>query len=133
MEIAVWSNLWHRKLFKGFSFIDGTLSEDVMASYDLFKKCRKLAIVPRSSGYHWTVRIGSVSRSSLKVGDYAAVEHTTSVANDVREFAPKAYPAALLHTYKAMFNIINKAFLFGFDKELDQQAFYNKKKGFLRY
>ncbi len=130
-DISVWANLWHKKLFEEFSFISGAVSEDVMASYELFKKCEVLVEIPGLAGYHYSVTEGSVSRSVFKTGDYAAIDLTTKVANDVKDYCPGAYPYALLHTYKAMFNIINKAALYGIDKNVDRENFEKTKKVYI--
>ncbi|MEZ4357074.1 MAG: glycosyltransferase family 2 protein [Eubacteriales bacterium] len=131
-RVSVWSKLWHIKLFEGFSFIKGAVSEDVIASYTLLKDCEVMAEIPRQNGYNYNVNIGSISRSVFKNGDYDAVNFTSQVADDVYAHFPDAYKFACLHIYKAMFNVINKAFLYGLDENVDPSIFNVRKKEYIK-
>ncbi|MGA2363160.1 MAG: glycosyltransferase [Candidatus Aminicenantales bacterium] len=99
--------LFNRRLFDGLAFEVGRHSEDVIPLYKLALKAEKVARL-KLPLYYYNQDSESLCRSQLKVKDFYSIEATRSVAEDVRGQCPAVFDKAILHCYKAIFNIVNK-------------------------
>jgi len=128
-EVSVCKRIFSIKLFDDFRFKTGVTSEDVLASYQLFSKAKKYLEIP---GDYYIIETGniSVSRSKFRKSDLAAIELTEIVANMCRLENEKYYKYARLHVYKAIFNIVNKSIIYGFESYEDEVYMMTNKNKF---
>jgi glycosyltransferase involved in cell wall biosynthesis len=115
-----------------YKFLGG---EDILASYQLFNKCNSYLIIP-GDFYNCRIRADSYSRSAFKEKDTIQLLETIEVANLVKKSTPKYYKYAILHYYKATFDIISKVAIYGYNSFEEEQIFLknlSKYRKTLRY
>lgn len=59
----VWNKLFRRELFSSIAFPEGRTFEDILTTYKLFEKSRKIIYTP-FAGYYYVSRKGAISKKS---------------------------------------------------------------------
>ncbi len=126
-KVGVWCRIYLRALLGGFSFETGLKHEDVIASYQLFSKCRRYVRCENELYYY---RVGSgLSKANITSFDLQSVR----VAKRCEKEFPEASPDALVLTYFDMSNYMKRAVICGFASIELQAEYPSVRKSWSRY
>lgn len=120
---SVWRRLYKRELFKNVRFELGEINEDVLASYEVMKKCKSVVVI-KENLYFWNLEPTSISRSPLsclKNQSSRIVKIIESESNN-----KELIIAARLREIQFDYRNITKSLRFGFKNELIEKEFKDK-------
>lgn len=121
---GVWKYLIRRSLLSGFSFVEGTLNEDVEASLEFFLRARSMARTNRGLYYYYNNPASiTTSRFTKKDLDYLRV--WDRILERAKAELPDYAEAAENYRVRANFTMLSKMFLRGYDKS---DAFLNQTR-----
>lgn len=110
---SIWNKLIRRDVLKGFSFVEGTISEDVAASFDFFTRARQMVNSDKVL-YFYFVNQNGVTKSPVTKKDLEYIHVweriTEKVSRDYTEYAE-------INLARANFTILSKMLLSGYDKK----------------
>lgn len=119
-KISVWGKLYKKSILSDIAFEYCKTSEESEFNYRAFKRCKKFSFI-KSPIYYYNQESISICRSKLKLGDFYAIEISKNIADSV--MCEKVKSVAMLHYYKAIYNIINKGLSRGYDNNESKKVF----------
>lgn len=109
------TKLLKREVIKDFSFIEGTISEDVMASYYFYTHCNKAVMIHKKL-YNYFQNQSGVTRKKVTKRDFEYIEAFRRIHEDIKRAMPKLQRYSEINYIRANFTILSKMKLVGFDK-----------------
>ena len=129
---SICTKLVRKEILKGFSFVEGTVSEDVMASYYFYTHSSKIAKVPAGYYYYYQNDLG-VTRNKASKKDLEYINAFGRIRENISRRCAKLYEYADICYIRAHFTILSKMKLFGFDKKDEELlASYRNMKSVVR-
>lgn len=127
--ISVWGRLIDRNILSGFKFLEGTISEDVMASYYFIKKSETTAVI-NVPLYNYFINKSGVTKSPVTQKDFEYIDSFYNIWKDIEKNYPSIGHYAYLNFIRSNFTILTKMKLFGYDKTdfLLNKRYENLKK-----
>ena len=110
------TKLMHRDLLKDFRFLEGTISEDVMASYYFYTHCRKLVKV-EGKFYNYFQNRSGVTRKQVSEKDLEYIHAFERIREDIGEHFPEFTKYAGINLARANYTILCKMKMHGFDRK----------------
>lgn len=110
---SIWNKLIRRDVLKDFSFVEGTISEDVAANFDFFTHAQQMVSSDKVLYFYFVNRNG-VTKSPVTKKDLEYIYVWERIAENV----PQEYAEyAEINLARANFTILTKMFLSGYDKK----------------
>lgn len=126
---AIWNKLIRRELLNGFSFVEGTISEDVAANFDFFSRAQEM-VVSNQVLYFYFVNQNGVTKSKVTKRDLEYVHVWERIAAKV---SSTYLEYAKINLARAKFTILSKMLLYSYDsKDLELKTMKRKMKKDLR-
>lgn len=127
--IDIGPKLINKEVLKGFQFIEGTISEDVMASYYFIKKSETTAVI-NVPLYNYFINKSGVTKSPVTQKDFEYIDSFYNIWKDIEKNYPSIGHYAYLNFIRSNFTILTKMKLFGYDKTdfLLNKRYENLKK-----
>ena len=127
--ISVCIKLIDRNILSGFKFLEGTISEDVMASYYFIKKSKITAVI-NAPLYNYFINKSGVTKSPVTQKDFEYIDSFYNIWKDIEKNYPSISHYAYLYFIRSNFTILTKMKLFGYDKTdfLLNKRYENLKK-----
>lgn len=120
---SIWNKLIKREVLKNFSFIEGTISEDVAANFDFFMNASKM-VSSNKILYFYFVNQSGVTKSKVSSKDLEYIDVWKRIAQKV----PNEYKKyADVNLARANFTILSKMLLSGYNKN-DNVVLSRKKQ-----
>lgn len=124
---SIWNKLIRRDILDDFSFVEGTISEDVAASFDFFTRAQQM-VSSNKVLYFYFVNQNGVTKSPVTEKDLEYIHVWERIAEKV----PQEYAKyAEINLARANFTILTKMFLSGYDRnntELTVEKYRMKQK-----
>lgn len=109
---SIWNKLIRRGVLDDFSFVEGTISEDVAASFDFFTRAQQM-VSSNKVLYFYFVNQNGVTKSPVTEKDLEYIHVWERIAEKV----PQEYTEyAEINLARANFTILSKMLLSGYDK-----------------
>lgn len=124
-DVSVCSKIFSNRLLNKELFSVGSIAEDIDFCFRMFLKVNKFAHI-NEQFYNVTKCEDSISRSVLKISDYAAIEFSLRNMNMLCSYDKETYSIAKVRYLENVFNILNKGVNFGF-QNLESERFYKEK------
>ena len=129
---SICTKLIRREILKDFRFVEGTVSEDVMASYYFYTHSRWIAKVP-AKYYCYYQNDQGVTRNKASKKDLEYINAFGRIREDIGKRCRKLYEYADICYIRAHFTILSKMRLYGFDKKDEElRASYRNMKSVVR-
>lgn len=112
---SIWNKLIKREVLKNFSFIEGTISEDVAANFDFFMNASKM-VTSNKILYFYFVNQSGVTKSKVSSKDLEYIDVWKRIAQKVPDEYKKY---ADINLARANFTILSKMLLSGYNKNDD--------------
>lgn len=122
-DFGIYTKLIKKEILSDFKFKEGTISEDVIASYYFDTHCNKIALTSEKLYFYFDNNSG-VTKSQVTKRDFEYIEAFNWIASDIKTVCPTLEELAINNYYRANFTILSKMKLFGYDKnnkELSKQ------------
>lgn len=129
---SICTKLIKNEILKDFSFVEGTISEDVMASYDFYTRSKGLVKIPIPLYYYFQNKEG-VTRKAVSKKDLEYINAFRRIYEDIYNKYPEMSEYAYINYIRANYTILSKMKLAGYDKDdEDLKKEYIKLKGIVR-
>ncbi len=125
-DFGIYTKLIRRDVLSEFHFVEGTISEDVMASYDFISHCDHMVMTSEKLYSYFDNRSG-VTKSRASQKDFEYIRAFKKIACDIKKKEPGLFELAKVNYYRANFTILSKMKLYGFDRE-DEKLLLEYKK-----
>lgn len=126
---SIWNKLIRRDALKNFSFIEGTISEDVAANFDFFSSATWM-VSSNKILYYYFVNESGVTKSPVTQKDLEYIDVWNRIAKSV---SPEFEEYSKINLARANFTILTKMLVSGYDKSDPKlQAIRVKLKNQLR-
>lgn len=112
---GIYTKLIKKKVISGFQFIEGTISEDVMASYYFYTHCDKVVKI-NDCLYNYFQNQNGVTRKQVSKRDLEYIEAFKRIHEDVQKKCPELKKYSEINYARANFTILSKMKLWGYDK-----------------
>lgn len=112
--ISVCIKLIDRNVLNGFKFLEGTISEDVMASYYFIKKSKATAVI-NVPLYNYFINKSGVTKSPVTQKDFEYINSFYNIWKDIEKNYPGIDYYAYLNFIRSNFTILTKMKLYGYD------------------
>lgn len=112
---GICTKLIKRKVLEHFRFVEGTISEDVMASYYFYTHCDKVVKIDKKL-YNYFQNQEGVTRKSVTKRDLEYIDAFERIHKDVRNKWPELAEYSQINYARANFTILGKMKLCGYDK-----------------
>lgn len=113
--ISVCIKLIDRKILDNFKFLEGTISEDVMASYCIIKNSELTAVLDIPL-YNYFINARGVTKSAVTQKDFEYIRSFYHIWKDVEKNYPSISRYAYMNFIRANFTILSKMKLFGYNR-----------------
>lgn len=107
---AVWCRLYKRVLLEQVRFVEDKINEDVLFTYDAYKKANTL-VVSSLKKYFYFNNLSGITRTKLSVADFALLEIWDEIVE--RERNTEYYEWATLNRIRATYTLYTKGLLYG--------------------
>lgn len=114
---SVWNRLYTKNLLQGINFIEGKTTEDVLFTYDVYKKASKVVYSPLKKYMYYSNQIGT-TRSVLCEKDFSLLEIWDEIVK--REQGMPFYDAAVLNRKRATYTLYVKALIYGKNEQISK-------------
>lgn len=114
--IDIGPKLISKKVLKGFQFIQGTICEDVFASFDFIRHSLKTVIIDAPLYNYFQNPLG-VTKSKVSEKDFEYIEAYKRILEIVRNDYPDFFYYAELNYLRSNFTVLSKMKIYGYDKE----------------
>lgn len=112
---SVCSKLIKKSLLNNFKFKEGTISEDISASYYFIMKTNRVAVTDFSF-YNYFVNQQGVTKSPVTMKDMEYIQAFLRIYHDIKKSYPKFEGYAYMNYIRSNYTILCKMDLFGYDK-----------------
>lgn len=112
---GIYTKLIKRSVIENFRFVEGTISEDVMASYYFYKNSKNI-VTTNQKMYNYFQNNNGVTRNKVSRKDLEYITAFKKIEKDVKEFLPELDKYAELNFVRANFTILGKIKIYGYDK-----------------
>lgn len=112
----VGTKLISRKIMKGFRFIEGTISEDIRASFFFISHSDRIALIDEKFYYYYCNPEG-VTRTKVTRKDFEYTDAYRSILSIVKKDFPMYEDVARFSYIRSYYTILSKMKLYGYDKE----------------
>ena len=112
---GIYTKLIKRKVLDQFKFVEGTISEDVMASYYFYTHCEKVVKIDKKL-YNYFQNQEGVTRKSVSKRDLEYIDAFERIHKDVKKKWPELAEYSQINYARANFTILGKMKLCGYDK-----------------
>ena len=119
---SVWNRLYRKKLLLGINFIEGKTTEDVLFTYDVYKKASKVVYSSLKKYMYYTNQTG-ITRNVLCEKDFSLLEIWDEIVK--REQGMKFYDAAVLNRKRATYTLYVKALIYGMNNQISKDVLEN--------
>lgn len=113
---GIYTKLIKRKVLEHFRFVEGTISEDVMASYYFYTHCDKVVKIDGKL-YNYFQNQEGVTRKSVSKRDLEYIDAFKRIHEDIKKKWTELTEYSQLNYARANFTILGKMKLCGYDKE----------------
>lgn len=112
---GIYTKLIKKSVIENFRFVEGTISEDVMASYYFYKNSMNVVTINQKM-YNYFQNNKGVTRNKVSRKDLEYITAFKKIEKDVKEFLPELHKYAELNFARANFTILGKIKIYGYDK-----------------
>ena len=119
---SVWNRLYRKKLLLGINFIEGKTTEDVLFTYDVYKKASKVVYSSLKKYMYYSNQTG-ITRNVLCEKDFSLLEIWDEIVK--REQGMKFYDAAVLNRKRATYTLYVKALIYGMNNQISKDVLEN--------
>ena len=119
---SVWNRLYRKKLLLGINFIEGKTTEDVLFTYDVYKKASKVVYSSLKKYMYYSNQTG-ITRNVLCEKDFSLFEIWDEIVK--REQGMKFYDAAVLNRKRATYTLYVKALIYGMNNQISKDVLEN--------
>lgn len=119
-DFGIYSKLIYRELLNEFSFIEGTVSEDVMASYYFITHSEKIVYTSEKLYCYFDNNNTGVTRKKAGQKDFEYIEAFRRINQDVEKYYPALQDLARQNEIRANFTILSKMKLYGYDRSNEE-------------
>lgn len=112
---GIYTKLIKRKVLEHFRFVEGTISEDVMASYYFYTHCDKVVKIDEKL-YNYFQNQEGVTRKSVSKRDLEYIDAFKRIHEDIKKKWSELTEYSQLNYARANFTILGKMKLCGYDK-----------------
>lgn len=113
---GIYTKLIKRKVLENFRFVEGTISEDVMASYYFYTHSDKVVKVDKKL-YNYFQNQEGVTRKSVSKRDLEYIDAFGRIHEDISKRWPEFTEYSQINYARANFTILGKMKLYGYDKK----------------
>ena len=113
---GIYTKLIKRKVLENFRFVEGTISEDVMASYYFYTHSDKVVKVDKKL-YNYFQNQEGVTRKSVSKRDLEYIDAFGRIHEDISKRWPESTEYSQINYARANFTILGKMKLYGYDKK----------------
>lgn len=111
---GIYNKLIRRHIIRDFLFLEGTLSEDVMATYYFYTHCQKAVYINRKL-YNYFQNNAGVTKSKVTQKDFEYIKAFERIYKDIKYINNDFAEYAMINYVRANFSILSKMKLYGFD------------------
>lgn len=112
---GIYTKLIKKDIIKDFRFIEGTISEDVMASYYFYTHSDKVVKV-NTKLYNYFQNQEGVTRKKVSKRDLEYIDAFKRINKDIQKKWPELKKYSEINYARANFTILSKMKLWGYDK-----------------
>lgn len=112
---GICTKLIKKHVLEDFKFIEGTISEDVMASYYFYTHCHKAVRINKKL-YNYFQNQTGVTRKKVTRRDFEYIEAFKRINEDIKITMPSLQEYAEINYIRSNFTILSKMKLIGYDK-----------------
>lgn len=116
---SVWNRLYRKKLLLEINFIEGKTTEDVLFTYDVYKKASKVVYSSLKKYMYYSNQTG-ITRNMLCEKDFSLLEIWDEIVK--REQGMKFYDAAVLNRKRATYTLYVKALIYGMNNQISKDV-----------
>lgn len=129
---GIYSRLFRKDALEGFSFIEGTVSEDVSAVYWFITHIDYTLITSEKLYYYFDNKSG-VTRGKTTIKDLEYIKAFERILKQVEVDKPEYIDAANINYMRSNYTILSKMKLYGFDRNNEALGEeYKKLKSYVR-
>ena len=112
---GIYTKLIKKDILKDFKFVEGTISEDVMASYYFYTHCNRTIKINKKL-YNYYQNQSGVTRKRVTKRDFEYIEAFRRIYKDIKKNIPSLREYAEINYIRSNFTILSKMKLVGYDK-----------------
>lgn len=115
-DFGICTKLIDRRILTVFSFVEGTVSEDVIASYYFISHSSKIIYTPEKLYCYFDNNDSGVTKHAASKRDFEYIEAFKRIKSEVDNRFPELSDLAWKNYIRSNFTILSKMKLYGFDK-----------------
>lgn len=130
--IDVGPKLIDKRILDNFNFVEGTICEDVYASFEFIIRSERTAVIGAEL-YDYFYNPMGVTRGKVSIKDFEYIDAYKRILDIVNEEYPQFVPFAEMSWIRSYFTVLSKMKLFGYDKnDRELKKKYHELKNFVR-
>ena len=106
-NVSAYAKLYHRDLFDGVIFPEGTVHEDLGTTYKLIQKCPRIAYGPEAK-YNYRKRAGSISTTGFSDRKMDIITLTDSMCDEIQNSFPYLLNTTNLRRAHSRFSVLRQ-------------------------
>lgn len=126
---SVWNRLYKKDILQNIRFYEGTVTEDVMFTYEVYKIASKI-IVSNQKKYFYFKNTNGITRSKLCKKDFDLFKIWDLIVREEKD--GMYYSWAELNRKRATFTLYTKALIYGSDKEIENEILEGWKQELIK-
>lgn len=127
---SVWNRIYKRDMVKNIYFIENLINEDVLFTYEIYKKANKIAFLP-SKKYMYYKNPQGITRSKLQKKDLALLDIWDEIVR--REQNPENKKLAEINRKRAIFTLYVKRIIHGSNNDISDNILQQWKNEIINY
>lgn len=116
-DFGIYTKLIDRGILENFTFVEGTVSEDVIASYYFISHSKKIIYTPEKLYFYFDENTAGVTRHPVGKRDFEYISAFKRIKDEIDENFPGLSNLAWKNYVRANYTILSKMKIYGFDKK----------------
>ena len=116
---SVWNRLYKSEVVKDVSFIENKINEDVLFTYEVYKRSNIVVFLPLKK-YMYFKNPNGITRSRLQKKDFSLIEIWDEIV--CREQNGKNKEIAMINRKRAIFTLYVKGIVHGYDENISVET-----------
>ena len=114
---SVWNRIYKRDIVKDIYFIENMINEDVLFTYEIYKKANKIAFLP-SKKYLYYKNPQGITRSKLQKKDLSLIEIWNEIVRREQNSENEKY--AEINRKRVIYTLYVKKIIYGANKDISK-------------
>lgn len=115
---AVWNRLYKKELLNDIRFVEGRINEDVLFSYEVFRKANGMIFSKQRKYLYFQNRQG-ITNGKLRKKDFDLLKNWDFIVENEKENVN--YEWAKINRMRATYTLYVKARLYGYEKDIEKK------------